>query len=53
MATFLKLENLASSFVKESFIRQAEAEANRVKEYDAAVKIQSWYRGLRTRHYLK
>lgn len=25
----------------------------RLKEYDAAVKIQSWYRGIRIRCYLK
>lgn len=29
------------------------AEANRRREYDAAVKIQSWYRALRARAYLR
>jgi hypothetical protein len=32
---------------------QREAEAHRVEEYNAAVTIQSWFRGCRLRVYLK
>ena len=30
-----------------------EADANRVREYNAAMRIQSWFRGIRLRAYVK
>lgn len=53
MATLHRLLKEVDSIVKEIYDQQLEAEVHRKEEYDAAVRIQSWYRGIRTRSQVK
>ena len=54
MATFIKLyEEHRTTIVKETYDRRNKADEERKKEYNAAVKIQSWYRKIRTKCYLR
>ncbi|XP_067942283.1 spermatogenesis-associated protein 17-like [Watersipora subatra] len=53
MATMVRLTKEILPIVKEVYSRKNSAQANRTREYQAAVKIQSWYRALRARAYLR
>nr|XP_039252289.1 spermatogenesis-associated protein 17-like [Styela clava] len=53
MAKFLRLLGKEKELVKDKYKSHEDAEANRIFEYNNAVVIQSWYRGLRVRHYLR
>ncbi|CAH1263256.1 SPATA17 [Branchiostoma lanceolatum] len=53
MATMVKLGRLTGKVVEETFIQNRDAEENRLKEYEAALKIQSWFRAVRVRSYIK
>lgn len=48
-----RLSRLVDGVVEESYYRKNEAEAQREKEFMAAVTIQSWFRALRVREYIK
>jgi len=50
MSTYLQLREF--DIIAEIYKRQQEAELFREKEFRAAVKIQSWWRGVRLRSYL-
>ncbi|XP_075123267.1 spermatogenesis-associated protein 17 [Leptodactylus fuscus] len=53
MATLWKLQSRLSELTMEYYQKCREAEENRLKEYKAAVVIQSWFRGCRVRAYLR
>ncbi|XP_071996215.1 spermatogenesis-associated protein 17 isoform X2 [Engystomops pustulosus] len=53
MATLGKLQRRLSELTMEYFQRCRDAEENRLTEYNAAVVIQSWFRGCRVRAYLR
>lgn len=54
MATFIKLlDKYPLEIVEETYKRRNEADESRLKEYKAAVKIQSWYRRIQTKCYLR
>jgi len=54
MATFIKLLNgNPESVVQETYERRNIANQARLEEYNAAVRIQSWYKKILTRCYLK
>ncbi|XP_002129077.2 spermatogenesis-associated protein 17 [Ciona intestinalis] len=54
MSRFLNVSlNAVPKVVEDLYMKHEAAEAHRVLEYNAAVKIQSWYRGLRVRHYIR
>lgn len=53
MASLIHFLNHSQSMKKEILKLCNEAELKRKHEYNAAVKIQSWIRGLQTRHYLR
>lgn len=53
MAKFLRLLGQEREIVQEKYFRHREAESSRVLEYKCAVRIQSWFKGLRVRHYLR
>lgn len=53
MACFLQLVDEPQSIVEMSITLDIAADENRDLEYKKAVKIQSWYRGVLTREYLK
>ncbi|XP_028402897.1 spermatogenesis-associated protein 17-like [Dendronephthya gigantea] len=53
MATFIRLQLASSSIKDELFRKLREAERNRKTEYDSAVRIQSWFRGIKVRSYLR
>ncbi|XP_047219642.1 spermatogenesis-associated protein 17 [Girardinichthys multiradiatus] len=52
MADLLKLKQQVEEFRKEYFYRNRQAEENRQKENQAAVRIQSWFRACKVRAYL-
>ncbi|XP_040283545.1 spermatogenesis-associated protein 17 [Bufo bufo] len=53
MATLGKLQSRLADRTMEYFQKCRDAEENRLKEYNAAVVIQSWFRGCRVRAYLR
>lgn len=53
MASFLGLMDRSSDVLADIFVKSEEAEFLRREEYRQAVVIQAWYRGCRSRHYLK
>ncbi|XP_075243030.1 spermatogenesis-associated protein 17-like [Convolutriloba macropyga] len=53
MAAFIKLQDENRLFNSDVFENHKDAESYRELEFRAAIAIQSWYRGLRTRHYLR
>jgi hypothetical protein len=53
MATAIRLMQKLDDIVAETYRRAQEAENNREIEFNAAVCIQSWYRAVRVRAYLK
>ncbi|CAB3976877.1 spermatogenesis-associated 17-like [Paramuricea clavata] len=53
MATFVRLQVETSSIKDELFRKLREGERNRKTEYDSAVRIQSWFRGIKVRAFLK
>ena len=54
MATFIKLLKANPELVvQETYERRNIADQTRLVEYNAAVKIQSWYKKILTRCYLK
>ena len=54
MATFIKLlVGNPESIIQETYDRRNQADEERSKEYNAAVKIQSWFRKIRTQCYFK
>jgi len=53
MTSFLKLIINPPNMREEILVKSQEAEKNRIKEYEAAVKIQSWVRGLHSRRHLR
>jgi len=53
MASLLRLLNNRTNMRDDIFHLTQSADRERKREYDAAVKIQSWIRGLQTRHYLR
>ncbi|XP_066451175.1 spermatogenesis-associated protein 17 isoform X2 [Eleutherodactylus coqui] len=53
MATLGKLLSRPGELTAECFLHCREAEENRLREYNAAVAIQSWFRGCRVRAYLR
>jgi len=53
MACFLQLVDEPQSIVEMSIQLDVAADENRSLEYEKAVRIQSWYRGVLTREYLK
>ncbi|MEQ2198030.1 hypothetical protein XENOCAPTIV_006580 [Xenoophorus captivus] len=52
MADLLKLKQQVEEFRKEYFYRNRQAEENRQKENQAAIRIQSWFRACKVRAYL-
>lgn len=53
MASFLGLMDRSADVLADIFVKSKEAELLRREEYQHAVVIQSWYRGCRSRQYLK
>merc|ERR1712226_1805529 len=53
MAAFLRLQEENRLFNADVFENHKDAESYRELEFRAVIAIQSWYRGLRTRHYLR
>ncbi|ESO86817.1 hypothetical protein LOTGIDRAFT_194691 [Lottia gigantea] len=53
MAAMVRLQRQVNNIVEETYARKNEAEERRNQEFLAAVEIQSWFRGCRTRGYLK
>ncbi|KAH9515105.1 spermatogenesis-associated protein 17 [Bulinus truncatus] len=53
MAAMVRLACEINTLISEVYDKKNEAERCRQKEYTAAVKIQSWFRGTRVRAYLK
>ncbi|CAK8685585.1 unnamed protein product [Clavelina lepadiformis] len=54
MATFIQLvSNQQRELVETTYKMQKDAESKRKQETVAAIIIQSWYRGMRTRYYLR
>jgi len=53
MATMVKLSATTSGIIDEVYRRANDAEENRLAEYLAAVKLQSWFRANRVKAYLK
>jgi len=53
MASFLGLMERSSDILADIFVKSEEAEQLRRDEYCHAVAIQAWYRGCRSRQYLK
>jgi len=49
----VRLSGEINEIIHEIYIKKNDAEADRYMEYAASVKIQSWFRALRTRSYLK
>uniref|UniRef100_A0A8C9YCX5 Spermatogenesis associated 17 n=1 Tax=Sander lucioperca TaxID=283035 RepID=A0A8C9YCX5_SANLU len=52
MAELLKIKSEVEEFKKEYFYRNSQAEENRQREYQAANRIQSWFRASKVRAYL-
>ncbi|KAF1393029.1 hypothetical protein PFLUV_G00034150 [Perca fluviatilis] len=52
MAELLKIKSEVEEFKKEYFYRNSQAEENRQREYQAANRIQSWFRACKVRAYL-
>ncbi|XP_071346179.1 spermatogenesis-associated protein 17 isoform X2 [Trachinotus anak] len=52
MAEQLKIKSEAEEFQKEYFLRNSQAEENRQRENQAAIRIQSWFRACKVRAYL-
>ncbi|KAL3874904.1 hypothetical protein ACJMK2_037856 [Sinanodonta woodiana] len=52
MATMVRLLQQTDKVIETVYNRKNDAEFARLQEYQAAVKIQSWFRGSRTRSYL-
>ncbi|XP_060077535.1 spermatogenesis-associated protein 17-like [Ylistrum balloti] len=52
MAAMVRLHRQTDQIVEESYRRKNEAENQREKEFVAALKIQAWFRGSRTRAYM-
>lgn len=53
MTTYISLLKCSRILVEEINDLQKQAEVERSKEYAAAVKIQSWYRKIRTKYYIR
>ncbi|KAM9000446.1 spermatogenesis-associated protein 17 isoform 2-T2 [Sarcophilus harrisii] len=53
MATLVTLQNRLPFIESQYYYRNRTADGHRKKEYDAAVKIQSWFRGCRVRAYIR
>uniref|UniRef100_A0A3B5K949 Spermatogenesis associated 17 n=1 Tax=Takifugu rubripes TaxID=31033 RepID=A0A3B5K949_TAKRU len=53
MAELLSLQREIEVFIKEKAQAHSQAEQNRKKEHQAAVLIQSWFRGCKVRTYLR
>ncbi|XP_046859931.1 spermatogenesis-associated protein 17-like isoform X2 [Xenia sp. Carnegie-2017] len=53
MATFIRIKLDSLSIKDALFERIREAERHRIKEHKAAIRIQSWFRGIKARSYLK
>jgi len=53
MASFLVLQDRSSDILADIFVKAEAAEQLRRQEYRHAVVIQAWYRGCRSRQYLK
>ncbi|XP_047696749.1 spermatogenesis-associated protein 17 [Prionailurus viverrinus] len=53
MATLARLQARSTFLVQQYYFRNSAVDVFRKKEYDAAVKIQSWFRGCRIRAYLR
>jgi len=53
MATMVKLSATTSGIIDEVYRRSHDAEENRLTEYLAAVKLQSWFRANRVKAYLR
>ncbi|CAN2387441.1 Spermatogenesis associated 17 [Pristimantis euphronides] len=53
MAALRKLQSRVTELTPQYFLLCREAEENRLREYAAAVAIQSWFRGCRVRAYLR
>ncbi|KAM7436053.1 spermatogenesis-associated protein 17 [Porites harrisoni] len=53
MATFITLMESRRNVVDQLFQKQRDAEDQRQKEFQAALKIQSWFRGTKVRAYFK
>ncbi|KAM6979898.1 spermatogenesis-associated protein 17 [Aplochiton taeniatus] len=53
MAKFVKLQSEIEGIKKEYFSRNRLVEQSRLKEHEAAVEIQSWFRGCQVRAYLR
>ncbi|XP_014673746.1 PREDICTED: spermatogenesis-associated protein 17-like [Priapulus caudatus] len=53
MATYIQLLSRCDEIIAAIYTRSNEAQIQREKEYRAAVKVQSWFRGLRVRAYLR
>ncbi|KAK2920364.1 spermatogenesis-associated protein 17 [Channa argus] len=53
MAELLKIKSELEEFRREYFYRNSQAEENRQREYEAATRIQSWFRACKVRAYLR
>ncbi|XP_020661063.1 spermatogenesis-associated protein 17 isoform X3 [Pogona vitticeps] len=53
MATLARLQERLLGFKEEYFLRNRYVDEYRKTEYDAAVKIQSWFRGCKVRAYIR
>ncbi|XP_026930783.1 spermatogenesis-associated protein 17 isoform X3 [Acinonyx jubatus] len=53
MATLARLQARSTFLVHQYYFRNSAVDVFRKKEYDAAVKIQSWFRGCQIRAYLR
>ncbi|XP_058557355.1 spermatogenesis-associated protein 17 isoform X1 [Neofelis nebulosa] len=53
MATLARLQARSTFLAHQYYFRNSAVDVFRKKEYDAAVKIQSWFRGCRIRAYLR
>ncbi|XP_041353218.1 spermatogenesis-associated protein 17-like [Gigantopelta aegis] len=53
MAAMVRLQKQIDGIVEESYLLKNEAEEQRTLEYLAARRIQAWFRGTRSRSYLK
>ncbi|XP_032447604.1 spermatogenesis-associated protein 17 [Lynx canadensis] len=52
MATLARLQARSTFLAHQYYFRNSAVDVFRRKEYDAAIKIQSWFRGCRIRAYL-
>ncbi|KAJ1157600.1 hypothetical protein NDU88_010305 [Pleurodeles waltl] len=53
MASFVRLQSRSGEMREEYYQRNRVAEEHRIKEHNAAVKIQSWFRGCQVRAYIR